>query len=86
MEIYALAKSFDEFVKRRTHAIPGWLRARCETLSPLIFSVMDGNIQAGEGKSVKLVLLEDLKSYDWKIGMEAASILSGGGLLILGVL
>ncbi len=86
MEIYALAKSFDEFIKRRTHTMPGWLRARCETLSPLIFSVMDGNIQAGEGKSVRLVLLEDLKSYDWKIGMEAASILSGGGLLILGVL
>jgi len=86
MQSYDFVKALDAFIKNRTHTLPGWLRARCETLSPLIFSVMDGNVQAGEGKSVKLTFMQGLENCEWKVGMEAAAILSGGGLLVVGAL
>jgi len=86
METSEFTKTLDNFIKRRTKTFPGWVRAKCEKVSPLIFSFIDGNAQAGEGKSIKLLFMHGLENYNWKAGIEAAAILSGNALLIMGVL
>ncbi len=76
-------KPMSEFVKDLMPEPPGWLRAKCESLSPLTFSVMDGRIKAGDGKDIALVLTNSTSQYDWRVGYEAAALLGGDGLLII---
>ncbi len=83
MEMSEFIKALESFIKRRTKSSHGWLRARCESVSPLIFSIIDGKAQAGEGKSVRLVFMRGMDT-GWKSGDEAAAILEGADLLILG--
>ncbi len=83
MEVSEFTKALEDFIKRHTKSSPGWLRAKCETVSPLIFSIIDGKAQAGEGKSVRLVFMRGMDT-GWEAGDEAAAILEGADLLILG--
>lgn len=84
MEPYELAKALDKFIKGRIPTSYQWLRAKCEKLSPLLFSILDGEVQAGEEKSVKLNMTYAASLCDWHVGDEAAAILDGVSLLILG--
>ncbi len=83
MEPYELVKAFDKFVKDRIPTSYPWLRAKCEKLSPLLFSILDGEVQAGEEKSVNLNMTYTASLRDWRVGDEAAAILNGTSLLIL---
>jgi len=84
MEPYELVKALDKFVKGRIPTSYPWLRAKCEKLSPLLFSILDGEVQAGEEKSVTLNMTYTAALCDWRVGDEAAAILNGSSLLILG--
>lgn len=65
---------------RRAPYEKAWYRAECSALSPLTFSIMDGEIQiSGDA----LVLTRSLSGRRWEIGDTVAAILSGGSLLIL---
>ena len=57
-----------------------WYRATCSALSPLTFSILDGEIQAS---GAALVLTSSVSGQRWEIGDSVAAILSGSGLLIL---
>ncbi len=57
-----------------------WYRAECTALSPLTFSILDGEIQASGDA---LVLTRSLSGRRWELGDTVAALLSGGSLLIL---
>ena len=81
-----LAEAIMKHGGRRAKKSPyaaAWYEAVCEQErpKPLIFSVIDGNILAEE--DVNLTLTATAAARDWKKGERAATILSGGGLLII---
>ena len=60
---------------------PAWHRAQCVSISPLTFSIVDGEFKFEAGKG--LTLTRTAASVDWRTGDTAAAILSGGGLLVI---
>ena len=65
----------------RPRARPAWHRAQCVSISPLRFSIVDGQFQFESGKG--LTLTRTASNVDWRTGYTAAAILSGGSLLVL---
>ena len=57
-----------------------WYRAVCVSVSPLTFSIIDGNLMYSDGQ---LTLTAAAGAKEWKTGDEAGAVLSGEGLLIV---
>ena len=60
---------------------PAWYLAECVSISPLRFSIVDGQFQFESGKG--LTLTRTASNVDWRTGYTAAAILSGGSLLVI---
>ena len=78
---YDFAKKMQELKKKNPYEA-AWYRAVCTSIDPLTFSIIDGNLiyKAGEG----LTMTQSAANAEWRAGYQAAAILSGEGLLIIG--
>lgn len=77
---YDLAKALIKRFGKHSAAL-GWYQAECVNLSPLSFSIRDGNLLFINGTN--LTLSADAEVMDWAVGDLAAAALAGASLLVI---